>query len=116
MSSDNPPESPKVQAPNPSLANPAIASCISAYDRAYQQSIKTRKGEFEAGRDAGKAFCDAMPPLCGYENIRDFVACIAHAMVIGAMREDHGAKLLYAAQVSLSALRCQPAAPKPKAA
>jgi hypothetical protein len=44
-----------------------------------------------------------MPPLSGPENIRDFIACVAHAMLIGAILGPDGARLLYAAQVAYQA-------------
>jgi hypothetical protein len=53
-----------------------------------------------------------MPPLSGYENIRDFIACVAHAMLIGAIQSEQGSKLLYAAQVALCTVRNQPAPSK----
>jgi hypothetical protein len=53
-----------------------------------------------------------LPPLSGFENIRDFIACVAHAMLIGAIMDNLGTKLLYAAQIALTTVRRQPASPK----
>ncbi len=64
---------------------------------------------------AEKAYLDAMPSLSGHENIRDFVACVTNAMLIGAITDNQGTKLLYAAQVALTTVRCQPASSKPAA-
>ena len=50
-----------------------------------------------------------MPTLDGFENIRDFIACTAQAMLLGAITESKGTKLLYAAQVALGTVRYQPA-------
>ena len=44
----------------------------------------------------------AMPPLSGYQNICDFIACAGYGMLLGAIKESNGAKLLYAAQVALA--------------
>jgi hypothetical protein len=44
-----------------------------------------------------------MPPLLGAENIRDFIACVAHGMLIGVIENKDATKLLYAAQVAFSA-------------
>jgi hypothetical protein len=93
-------------------ANPALARCMNAWTLTYEKEKAKRKGDFDASLTAEKAYRDAMPPLSGYENIRDFIACVAHAMLIGAILDDKGTKLLYAAQVALSTLRCQPSAPK----
>ena len=65
--------------------------------------------EVLASVEADTAFRNALPPLSGYENICDFVACIAHAILIEAIQMEQASKLLYAAQIALSAIRCQPA-------
>jgi hypothetical protein len=44
-----------------------------------------------------------MPPLLGAENIREFIACVAHGMLIGAIENKDATRLLYAAQVAFSA-------------
>jgi hypothetical protein len=95
---------------NPVPENPAIARCYTAWQRVYQ--AEKAKGEhwIEASRKAGLAYRKAMPSLSGQENIPDFVACVAHGMLIGAIEGKNGTKLLYAAQVALSTLR-RPSAP-----
>jgi hypothetical protein len=45
-----------------------------------------------------------MPMLAGYEGIRDFVACAAHGILIGAIPPERGGQLLYAAQVALNTM------------
>ncbi len=99
-------------APSPAVQNPAVALCRDAYKRAWNAAKAKRKGEVFAAIDARKAYRDALPPLSGQENIRDFIACIAHGMLIGAIGGSDAARLLYAAQVAHSALRNQPASPK----
>jgi hypothetical protein len=49
-----------------------------------------------------------MPELVGYENIRDFIACVGHGMVIGCVTAFQAGKLRYAAQIALSALGREP--------
>jgi hypothetical protein len=49
------------------------------------------------------------------ENIRDFVACVAYAMLFGAIEPANGSKFLYAAQVAYGAIKRQTAAPQPTA-
>jgi hypothetical protein len=100
---------------SPVSANPAVARCMNAWERAYKAEKAKRKSDFDASEEAEKAYRNAMPPLSGYENIRDFIACVAHAMLIGAIRDNQGTKLLYAAQVALTTVRRQPAASKPEA-
>ena len=93
--------------------NPAIARCMSAWTRAYKAEKAIKNDHFEAMRKGNHAYCNSMPRLSGYDNIRDFIACVAHAMLIRVIDRDDGSKILYAAQVALSTVRSQPPAPKP---
>jgi hypothetical protein len=95
--------------------NPAVARCMNALDRAYDAEFAKCKDEDDASEAAVKAYHDAMPRLAGYENIRDFIACVAHGMLIGAITDNQGTRLLYAAQVALTTVRRQPATPIPVA-
>jgi hypothetical protein len=106
------PTKPAAEAPSPVPENPAIARCMNAWKRVYQEELAKPKSRDYASLRADEAYRSALPQLCGYENIRDFIACIAHAMIIGALREDQASKLLYAAQVAHSTLCRQPAPPK----
>jgi hypothetical protein len=54
-----------------------------------------------------------MPPLSGDENIRDFIACTAHGMLIDAISGTDAARLLYAAQVAHTTRRHLPEYSKP---
>jgi hypothetical protein len=53
-----------------------------------------------------------MPPLCGAENIRNFIACVARAMLTETIKGTDATRLLYAAQVAQAALD-RPASGKP---
>jgi len=106
---------PEADPPSPASANPAVDRCWSAWKRVYNAELANGKTTGSASMRADEAYRNAMPPLSGYENIRDFIACTAHALIIGAVREDQGSKLLYAAQVALGALSRQPPLPKPTA-
>jgi hypothetical protein len=101
---------------SPVPENSAIARCYSEWQRVYKK--EKAKGQYWvlAANSAGQAYRNAMPPLTGKENIRDFVACVAHGMLIGAIEGKDGTKLLYAAQVALSTIRDKPAPAKAAAA
>jgi hypothetical protein len=58
---------------------------------------------YAAEREAARAYRNAMPPLVGSRNIRDFIACTAHGMLIGAIDGDDGSRLLHAARVASTA-------------
>jgi hypothetical protein len=68
-------------------SNPAVARCCKA---------------FAANAAAEYAYRNAMPPLAGAQNIRDFIACVAHGMLTGAILAADGTRFLYAAQVAYS--------------
>ena len=84
-------------------ANPAVARCSTAYDQAFATARSGHKTEYNAGLIADKAFRRALPPLTGRENIRDFIACVAHGMLLNAINSAEGARLLYAAQIAHTA-------------
>ena len=97
------PEPPEPLDPScPLLANPAVARCYEAYIKATKAAIDREVGPMSVSREANKAYCLAMPTLSGSENIRNFVACVTHAMVLDIITSTEGTKLLYAAQVAYS--------------
>ena len=102
------PAPPQSSQPNPKASQAAIKRCMAAWKRVYKESLKypdpTRTEKALAALYAGPAYCEAMPPLSGYENIRDFIACAAHGMLINAVPQKRGNQLLYAAQVAIASL------------
>ena len=100
------------QIPN-QLLDPGFQSCaaVTRCLDAWNQSFKTESGRNHpfgrALENAQAAYCKAMPPLVGYDNIRDFIACVAQGLLLGAISESQSSRLLYAAQVAQGALRCQ---------
>jgi hypothetical protein len=96
---------------NPALSNAAVARCCKAWKRVYR--AEGAEDEYDAPRKAAEAYRAALPPLTSRENCRDFIACIAQGMLLGAIEEKDGGKLLYAAQIALSAAASQEKLPKP---
>ena len=86
----------------PSLKNPAVALCTELWQKTHAATMEQTKSPYTADRCAAKVFRMAMPPLSGYQNICDFIACAGYGMLLGAIKEANGSKLLYAAQVALS--------------
>jgi hypothetical protein len=72
---------------SPIPENPAIARYYSEWQRVYKKEKAKGQHWVLAVNSAGQAYRSVMPPLTGKENIRDFVACVAHGMLIGATRE-----------------------------
>lgn len=93
-----------------SETNPAIVRCCEALARGYQDALacpeqnETDKERETRARDAAiEGFRKAMPPLCGPENIRNFIACVAYGMLFAVFTDAEAKHLLYAAQVAHSA-------------
>ena len=96
----------------PVSSNLAVVRCCEAYVLAYRAAKKLDKSNYTTTEEAQKAFRAAMPPLSGLENIRDFIACVAHGMLIKATEGPDRARLLYAAQVAHTTTRTQSPPPK----
>jgi hypothetical protein len=88
---------------NPSASNPAVARCTQAYKAAFKAAANEGQGKWESESVAKAAYRNTMPPLSGPRNIRDFIACVAQAMLIDAIHGSDAARLLYAAQIASSA-------------
>ncbi len=88
---------------NPSFANLAVAHCCKAWKRTFRETFAAEESEPRAASEAAEAYRAAMPPLSTRNSCRDFIACVAQGMLLGAIPEKEGGKLLYAAQVALAA-------------
>jgi len=90
---------------NPSFANPAVAHCSKAWKKTFRATVDAGKSEVIAAYDAAEAYRAAMPSLSTRDSCRDFIACVAQGILLGAIPEKDGGKLLYAAQVALAAAK-----------
>jgi hypothetical protein len=99
---------------NPALSNPAVARCCKAWKKVFR--AEWEESEYDAPIKAAEAYRAALPPLTSRENCRDFIACVAQGMLLGAIAEKDGGKLLYAAQIALSASGNQEKSNKPSVA
>jgi hypothetical protein len=89
---------------NPSLQNPAVIHCVQAWKTAQTSSLASGRSAYRSGADGVSAYCAAMPPLSGYQNICDFIVCVGYALTARLIPEDISTKYLYAAQVALSTI------------
>ena len=85
--------------------NPVVARCGRAWLLYYCQAIFKGESDASARHKARRAYQLAMPPLTGSRNVRNFIACVTHGMLLGALDGNEATKLLYAAQVAHTA-RC----------
>jgi hypothetical protein len=88
---------------SPSFANPAVAHCCKAWKKAFRASINADEDDYDAFLKAAETYRAAMPPLSTHDGCLDFIACVAHGILLGAISEKDSGKLLYAAQVALAA-------------
>jgi len=73
----------------PALKTPAVAFCLEVGKTTREQSLAQGKSEFYSGKDAAQAYCRAMPPLTGYQNICDFIACVSYGVILGTVLRRH---------------------------
>ena len=92
-----------LKAANSALQNPAVARCCQAWQNAYQEYALHDESQIGAREWACKAYRNAMPVLSGQQDVNDYIACISHGLLIGAIKEGRASKLLYAVQVALTA-------------
>jgi hypothetical protein len=83
--------------------NLAVELCCRMYQRAVQEAIETGSSRSSAHQIGCLSYRSCMPKLDGRDNIRDFVACVAHGMCASIIPGAEGTRLLYAAQVAYSA-------------
>jgi hypothetical protein len=94
-------------------ANATVQRCCEAFNRAYHAEFAKTQSHYSAGDAARDAFRDAMPFLTGPEIVNDFIACVSQGILLRAIEPMDASKLLYAAQVILSAQRRKPTENKP---
>jgi hypothetical protein len=81
---------------------PAIDRCCQAWYKAFKNAQAKGTNPVSVRLRANEAYRYAMPPLTSTENIRDFVACVVHGMMVGAIIDELAARWLYAAQITTS--------------
>jgi hypothetical protein len=86
----------------PSFKQPAVAHCTEVWQKIHAATLEKTRNVYTAERCAATAYRLAMPPLSGYRNICDFIACAGYGILLGAIKEKNAGKLLYAAQVALA--------------
>ena len=105
--------------------NAALDHCVKAWQRTFNLASIDPKNDtlappsddttYFARKQASLSFRDAMPPLSGYENIRDFIACTTYAMLKNILDDDDCKSLFIAARIATAVLKAQPKSPPPAA-
>jgi hypothetical protein len=84
--------------------NPAVARCCQAHAETWKAGQAKGDHEFDVRNTAAKAYRLAMPTLSSEDSIHDFIACVAHGILMKAFEDRQATQLLYAAQVASGAL------------
>lgn len=96
--------------------NAAVTRCLNAWNYAFRREtagLAETDSQHDAIETANDAYLRAMPPLCGLENICDFIACINFASRINLVSRNSAAQFMAQARVALAANSLHP---KPQAA
>ena len=91
--------------------NDAVERCNRAWQRAYNKEvadIDEDEDTYPAKKAGNAAYRRAMPPLSGYQNICDFIACVTQAYMWDIIRHQQANHLFAAVKIALCALRQQP--------
>lgn len=97
---------------DPAYRCAALTRCCEAWSHAQQTERANGTSGVACYLRANEAYRSAMPPLTTENHIRDFIACVAHGMMMRVFLPNVAAKLLYAAQVASRALNRQPKSKK----
>jgi hypothetical protein len=87
------------------IENLGVIRCCGAAHRAFLAAVAEGKPNEIAEAEGAEAYRRAMPPLDSDENIRNFISCVAHAMLIRIIDPAEAPRLLYAAQCAITAVR-----------
>jgi hypothetical protein len=102
--------------PEPKPTRSALRRCSAAWKRSFDAFMESAPpsgfNKLYASQEAAEVYCRAMPPLYGHDGIRDFIACTAQGILIGAITPQQSGPLLYAAQVALASLGREPKSQK----
>jgi hypothetical protein len=83
----------------------AIQRCSEAWYTTFDEMLARGSTRLSSRLRANAAYRYAMPPLNTPSNVRDFIACVVHGMMVGAIIDDLGTRWLYAAQVASGNLK-----------
>jgi hypothetical protein len=85
--------------------HPAVLRCARAWGVAFDKATDEGADEDDADEEAKSAYLRSMPPLAGFENVRDYIACVSFAQVAEVIVSFQAESLLATAKVALAAVR-----------
>jgi hypothetical protein len=88
--------------------NEAIVSCMRAWNYTYKKGRAEDLSDYQAEKAANQAYLRAAPPLRGYKNICDFIACINFASISDIVIPRDAQHYLANAKLALTAVLRKP--------
>jgi hypothetical protein len=88
------------------VENATIIRCMKAWNYAYRkeaENLDDDESDYPAQKAANEAYLRATPPLNGYENICDFIACINFASMTDIVTHSEAEHYLANARTALAA-------------
>jgi len=96
------------RAPRTMSIKEAVLNCRAALLHAYNEQMAREKSEYQASKLGSQAFRRTMPLLISEGNIRAFIACVAHGILIDAIPGEDGPRLTAIARLALASLPREP--------
>jgi len=87
--------------------NPSVQRCIDAWVRTYDKAKAAGEEDIAAWEAGRKAYLRNLPPLAGFENISDFIACVTYLQCDDSIDYNKAVELLASAKVALALVRHQ---------
>lgn len=109
------PEESEPDNPDRPSDNPSVLRCIRAWNRAYRKKLNELdedESDYPATEAGKRYYLRAMPPLAGYQNISDFIACVTYAELTEIIRHSEAENFFGAVKVALGALRQESKPPR----
>jgi len=94
--------------PTPSTTAASVARCVAAFRAEYAEQRDSGQGHWECLSAAKIAYRKALPCAETLAGIRAFIACVAQGINFEVYGQSDSTRLLYAAQVALSAYKRSP--------
>jgi hypothetical protein len=95
---------------HPEPRNPAVHRCCQARNRVLADCKGLQLADWRAEILGAEAFLTAMPDIATIQDIRDYAACINHAVALRVIEPSQAPPLLASARIVLASYRAdQPA-------
>jgi hypothetical protein len=106
-----PDPSPDRPAPHVMSIKDAVLNCRAAFVHAHKEQMAREKNGYLANKMASLAFRKTMPLLTSEGNIRGFMACVAHGILIEAIPSEDAPRLTAIARLAFASLTREPKSP-----